>query len=378
MIEGADVAVIGGGIVGLAQAWSAAKRGLSVVLFERDARACGASIRNFGMIWPIGLPSGPLREVALRGRELWKEISTATGIWHDPCGSLHLAYAPDELAVLSEFVERAPARDYECALLEATALRRLCPAVNYAGLLGGLWSPTEMAVDPRQAVAVIPRWLHERFGVRLCFGTTIQRIDMPYVESTDGRLWRVARALVCSGADFHTLFPEVYARAGLRRCKLQMMRTAPQPDGWRMGPLLAGGLTLRHYAAFADCPSVARLRQRIADESPELDRLGIHVMAAQNGRGEVVLGDSHEYDGAIEPFDKSAIDELILQYLRRMVHLPEERIAARWHGIYAKHATLAEFTAEPQAGVTIVVNTCGLGMTLSFGLAEQRWRDADK
>lgn len=375
MSDRADVAVIGGGIVGLAQAWSAAKRGLSVVLFERGPRADGASIRNFGMIWPIGVPPGPLRETALRSRRLWDEIATETGIWRDPCGSLHLAHAPDALDVLAEFDEGAAARGYECELLGAAAVGRLCPAVKSEGLLGGLWSPTEMTVDPRQAIAVIPRWLRERFGVRLCFDTTIHRIDMPHLESTDGHRWRVERALVCSGADFSTLFPEVFVQAGLRRCKLQMMLTAPQPDGWRIGPMIAGGLTLRHYQTFAHCPSVAKLRQRIAAESPELDRFGIHVMASQNGRGEVILGDSHEYDDAIEPFDKSVIDELILRELRRMLHLPETNIAAHWHGIYAKHATLAEFVAEPQPGVTIILNTCGLGMTLSFGLAEQRWQN---
>jgi FAD dependent oxidoreductase TIGR03364 len=221
---------------------------------------------------------------------------------------------------------------------------------------------------------VLPRWLAERFGVRLHYGTTINRIEMPHVETTEGRRWRVKRALVCGNVDFQTLFPEVFARAGLQPCKLQMMRTVPQPNGWRIGPLIAGGLTLRHYQTFADCPSVSQQKQRIASESPELDRFGIHVMAAQNGQGEVVLGDSHEYGEDIEPFDKSVIDELILHHVRRMLRLPEERIASRWHGIYAKHPALAEFTAEPQAGVTIVVNTCGLGMTLSFGLAEARWR----
>jgi D-hydroxyproline dehydrogenase subunit beta len=374
MSDWADVAVVGGGIVGLAQAWSAAKRGLSVVLFERDPRAQGASVRNFGMIWPIGLPAGPLREAALSSRRLWQEIAAETGIWHDPCGSLHLAYAADEMAMLSEFAEAAPALGYEVALLEAAAVRRLSAAVNVDGLLGGLWSPTEMAINPRQAVAVIPRWLRERFGARLCFGTTIQRIDLPNLDSTDGRRWRVGKALVCGGADFHTLFPDVFAQAGLRRCKLQMMRTAPQPEGWRMGPMIACGLTLRHYQTFARCPSLARLQQRIAAESPELDRFGIHVMAAQNDRGEVVLGDSHEYDEAIEPFDKCVIDELILGQVRRLICLPAEHIASRWHGIYAKHSTLAEFVAQPRPGVTIVVNTCGLGMTLSFGLAEQGWQ----
>jgi len=50
----ADYAVIGGGILELAHAHVLARNGKHAVVFERNARASGTSIRNFGMIWPIG------------------------------------------------------------------------------------------------------------------------------------------------------------------------------------------------------------------------------------------------------------------------------------------------------------------------------------
>jgi glycine/D-amino acid oxidase-like deaminating enzyme len=46
----ADLVVVGAGVVGLAHAIEARARGLSVVVVERDARAVGASVRNFGHV----------------------------------------------------------------------------------------------------------------------------------------------------------------------------------------------------------------------------------------------------------------------------------------------------------------------------------------
>src|SRR5262245_48841166 len=109
MIQTFDDAVVGAGIVGLAHAYHLARRGRRVVVFERSQRACGASIRNFGMLWLIGQPAGPLHELALASRGYWLEVLPAADIWHERTGSLHLAYRDDEAAVLSEFVAAAKA-----------------------------------------------------------------------------------------------------------------------------------------------------------------------------------------------------------------------------------------------------------------------------
>jgi FAD dependent oxidoreductase TIGR03364 len=352
-----DVAVVGSGIVGLSHAYAAAKRGLSVLVYERDRRAQGASIRNFGLIWPVGQPSGERLRLALRSREIWREVLDAAGLPYFATGSLHLAHCDDEAAVAVEFARRAT--DYDCAWLDAREVLARSPAVHPQGLLGGLWSATEMTVHPPTVIRELPAFLEERFGVTFRFG-----------EAVTDAAKLAARTIVASG-DAHLLYPELLRAQPIRRCKLQMMRTAPQPAAWAFGPALAGGLTLRFYPSFRVCESLAALEARIAREMPECDRWGIHVMASETPLGEITIGDSHEYDLDNEAFDKPEIDELILRYLRTFVRLPDERIAQRWHGVYAKHADLPWFNADPEPRVRIVTALGGAGMTLSFGLAEK-------
>ncbi|HVW63115.1 MAG TPA: FAD-dependent oxidoreductase, partial [Puia sp.] len=177
---------------------------------------------------------------------------------------------------------------------------------------------------------------------------------------------------ICNGADFETLYPEAYTKKPLTKCKLQMMRLAPQPADWRIGPALCGGLSLIHYNSFKAAPSLPLLRQRYSEEMAAYLEWGIHVMVSQNGRGELTVGDSHEYGLTHDPFDKDFIFRMILDYLRKFVQVKDWSVIQTWNGIYTKLTDGAsDLFFSPEPYVYVINGVGGAGMTLSFGLAEE-------
>jgi FAD dependent oxidoreductase TIGR03364 len=225
-----------------------------------------------------------------------------------------------------------------------------------------------------KVLAQLPLWLTRTLGVAFAFGTAVLRYESPRVVTTKGDCL-TRRLVICTGADFRELAPAAFAQSGLVPCKLQMMRSQAYGDRFRLGTLLAAGLTLRFYASFAACPTLPALARRLDAEIPEYGRFGIHVLVAQNESGELVIGDSHEYGDAVEPFDKPHIDDLILAYLRTFVTIPDLTIAARWHGVYVKHPTDPYVVARPTPETLAVTGVGVAGMTLSFGMAEQIVKD---
>src|SRR5690349_12772585 len=137
--------ITGAGIVGMAVARALSVKGYSVKIFERNLQATGASIRNFGMIWPIGQPEGKLYDRAMCSRNIWQSIGDTGAFWYDPVGSLHLAYHDDEWQVLQElYAEFRSDRSVE--LLTPAQVNEKSCAVIPQGLKGGLFSSSELIV----------------------------------------------------------------------------------------------------------------------------------------------------------------------------------------------------------------------------------------
>ncbi len=364
--------VIGAGIVGLATARALARQGFTVKVFERTNKAVGASIRNFGMIWPIGQTAGKMYDRAVRSRDIWKEVAPKAGFWHEAAGSLHLAYHPDEWQVLQELHAVFSKEGRPVRLVDKDAITVLSGAVVTHGLLGGLHSSDEVIVDPREAIAALPGWLSSQYPIEFFWGKCVSYISDQIVYIGNDEEYEADLIFVCNGSDFETLYPEHFAEQPVTKCKLQMLRLVSQPQEWRIGPALCGGLSLIHYNSFKAAPSLAALRERYNAELPDYLQCGIHVMVSQNGRGELTIGDSHEYGLTHDPFDKEFINRKIIDYLRGFASFKDWAVSETWNGVYAKLTDgEADLFFSPEPYVYVINGVGGAGMTLSFGLAEE-------
>ena len=373
------VVIVGSGIIGLAHALTAREAGFEVTVLERDGRPLGASVRNFGTLWPIGCVPGAERDQALRGVQRWRELATQANFGLRAQGSLSLAYRPEAWRVLQEFAGGGGFTATGFELLEPAEILRLFPAVNPTGLRGGLRSGAEAVVHPPSAIAALVDLAQKR-GVTAHFGTPVIKVHADAVETSQGQRLAFDHLCIAAGQEMRLLFPEELAAAQVHPCRLQMMRTVPQPHNFDLGAILVSDLTLCHYPAFRDCPSTPALRARLLEELPNHAKWGVHVIAAQHEDGSLVLGDSHEYGDDFAPEERADVEDLILEALRRFVRAPELRIAGRWHGIYLKSKVgQTQVVLHPRERVTMVTAMGGLGMTLSWGLAEQtvaQWLNA--
>lgn len=355
MPAGSDLVVVGAGIVGLAHAVEAVRRGLSVTVVERDERPVGASIRNFGH-GCVTAQAGRALDLALLARRRWLELGRTAGFWVGETGTVVVARADDEMAVLEEV---AAARDGAVELLGAGEVP--LPSI------GGARLPMDIRVDPRQAVPALARWLAGRPGVEFRWSTSLLGVEPGRVRTSRGDLG-ADRVVVCVGHDVDRLFPDVADAAGLRRCRLQMLRVA-SPGGRRYDPGILTGTSLLRYPAFAATAAARAVRARFAAEEPEVLDAGLNLMFTQLPGGDLTIGDTHHDARTFDPFVDEALDELVLRQTARLLGVDRLDVRQRWRGVYA--SAPGEFLeATPLPGVRVVSVTSGIGMTTGLGLAE--------
>jgi FAD dependent oxidoreductase TIGR03364 len=361
-----DLIVVGAGIVGLAHALAAARRGLRVMVVEREARATHASVRNFGFVTVSGQAQGASRARALRSREIWAEVAPLAGIDVVQRGALVVAQREEALAVLGEFA--ASEMGTGCVLLDAPETRRRLPRAK-DNVRGALASSHELRVEAREALPRLARWLAEAHGVAFAWGLAAVGFEGSTLCHAGGRI-EAAALVVAPGAAVAELAPEIARRAGLRQCKLQMMRLRARPADLFPAVILSD-LSLLRYEGFASQPAASRLRARLERDCAGELAHGVHLIVAQSADGSLVVGDSHHYGDHADPFASDAVESLILGELHALFDMPEVHVVERWVGHYPVADVQPLLSGKLAERARLVAVTGGTGMSTALAIGEE-------
>ena len=233
MTSRSDVLIIGGGAIGLAIAIELALRQTSVTVLCRDFQAAALHAAA-GMLAPEaeGLAPGPMRELALRSRDLYPEwirkLEALTGLdagyW--PCGILAPLY--------SEEVDPCPAQRVDATQpwLDRGAIDQQQPGLG-PDVIGGWWFPQDAQVDNR-ALAQVLMAAAQQLGVRIQTGVTVTGLDrqghqVQALQTTTGP-WQAQAYVLAAGAWSAELFSiPVFPRKGQMLSVRSPATSATQP-----------------------------------------------------------------------------------------------------------------------------------------------------
>jgi len=235
-----DVAVVGGGVIGLAVAWRAQTLGLSVLLLERAELAAAASHVAAGMLAPVsevefGEAGRRLLHLGLASSRRWSQwaaqLADASGQPVDvrTSGALVVARDRDEAEALEREITLRDTLGLRTRRLRASQARELEPALSPTVRLA-LEAPDDHSVDPRLVCAALTT-ASERAGARLREGARVERLlidagtrRVEGVLLAGGEQVRAGRVVVAAGAWSADLDLPRQVRSSVRPVKGQILR----------------------------------------------------------------------------------------------------------------------------------------------------------
>jgi glycine oxidase len=207
-----DAVIVGGGTIGLACAWRAARRGLRVRVLERDVPGAGATGVAAGMLAPVGEANWgevALVRIALASAGDWSrfaaELERDSGLesGYEPRGALHVAVDRDESEELRRRFELMASLDLRVEWLRGSGCRTLEPGLS-PSVAAGVHLPGEAAVDPRLLVPALVAAVEGSGGEVIAEAEVVDALfegeRIAGVVTADGREHRSERVVLATGA----------------------------------------------------------------------------------------------------------------------------------------------------------------------------------
>lgn len=247
-----DVAIVGGGIMGASAALALRRKGVSVVLLERDLCGSRSSGVNYGGVRRQGRPVSQL-PLAQRAHQVWANLPALIGTdgEYQRSGHFKIGRSEADMAALEAYANLSRDFDLGIQLISGTTLRERCPWLG-GRAVGGSLCPDDGQANPRlvsPAFALAAR----RAGAQI-----LERTPMTSVEH-DGKLFTVrsgtavaVRAPVlinCAGAWAGALAAQFGEAVPIHSGHPAMAVTEPLPFfmHWSLG-VEGGGIYCRQVA----------------------------------------------------------------------------------------------------------------------------------
>lgn len=198
-----DVAIIGGGIVGLATAYELVQRypGRRVVILEKEDGVAGHQTgHNSGVLHSgIYYRPGSLKATNCRdGKVAMEAFCQAEGIAYESCGKVIVAVRDDEIPRLQKIYERGRANGVRCELIDRARLEELEP---HAAGIQAILVPDAGIVDYTQVAQRLAQIIEQHGGQILTKSRVRRMLSRPdeiVLETTVGAV-KSKHVVNCAG-----------------------------------------------------------------------------------------------------------------------------------------------------------------------------------
>jgi glycine/D-amino acid oxidase-like deaminating enzyme len=329
-----SVVVVGGGLVGTATAYYAAREGLQVTLLEQRHTGYGASGRNPGFVWLHCRNPGWGLEISLAGRALYDELRSELPVPFEFRAEGGIIYfkTPEQGVVFEDFVKARQADGLDMELIDGAAVRELVGPIR-PDVLGASLCNNDAQINTPTVVTALAAGARAE-GVDLREGVEVSGLvesdgSVVGVETDTGRI-DADIVVIATGAWTRRLLAEhgILAHIGVER--LQVLATVPRPLDIR--PVVYGPLAAKQYALFTDLPSW-KVDDFLAPYETEAGNWMLQLVS-QRANGETLLGCPMDYpDGVTHDVTLKGLHDTSIAILDDFPGLRDVAIDRMWAGV---------------------------------------------
>ncbi len=349
-----SVVIVGGGIVGCATAYFAAREGFAVTLLEQEHVGFGASGRNPGFVWLHCRNPGFALEISRAGRRLYPELleELPQRFEFRAEGGLIYFNTPEQGRVFEEFVAARRADGLDMELIDGAAVRDLVPPIR-ADVLGASFCAEDAQINTPTVVRALAAGAHAEGAVvreRVAVTELLWSGDDVVGVRTGAGDVHADAVVMAAGAWSTALLAAAGVHVPIGAERLQVAATAPL--ALRIRPVVYGPLASKQYHLFRNLPSWDAGLFRAAYESEQ----GIEMLQllAQRDDGQVLLGCPMDYPAELDMRPTlagiGAIAQAIASDFPGLADAPIDRV---WAGVLPYTTDMVPIIDEAAPGLFV-------------------------